>query len=380
MVDFTSALYLGIRHPSRLLKPWRQLTLGVPSALAEPPGAGRVAQALAEMQGSERGVLMPSTFHLFWDLFGMLSKQPVSIYLDEGAYAIARWGVERAVAGGASVQRFRHHDADALMSRMMRKTRSKKRPIVVTDGFCPACGGPAPIGDYLEIVRRFDGLLILDDTQSLGILGEAPMENPPYGTGGGGVLRWSGHLGPDILVGVSLAKGFGVPVAALLGSHEMVGCFTAGSDTRVHCSPPSLAAIHAAEHALVINGACGDRLRRRLERRVRQFRDGLAQLGWVSAGAFFPVQTLSNITGPQALLVHHHLRMSGVKAFLSRPHGSGTARLSFIMTARHSAEDIDRCMEVLEVFTRGSRARINRHRMGDAPRNGGSRFASSRTT
>jgi 8-amino-7-oxononanoate synthase len=92
MIDFTSALYLGMHHPSQSLQPWRQLTLGVPAALAEPPGAGEVALALAELQGCEQAVLMPSTLHLFWDLFGMLSKQPVTIYLDEGAYAIARWG------------------------------------------------------------------------------------------------------------------------------------------------------------------------------------------------------------------------------------------------------------------------------------------------
>ena len=100
----------------------------------------------------------------------MLSKQPVTLFLDEGAYAIARWGTERAAVGGVAAHRFRHHDPQALLSQITVRARWNKCPVVIADGYCPACGGPAPIGDYLDIVRRFGGLLVLDDTQSLGVL------------------------------------------------------------------------------------------------------------------------------------------------------------------------------------------------------------------
>jgi 8-amino-7-oxononanoate synthase len=33
LLDFTSALYLGLRHESRSLAAWRQLTTGGPAAL-----------------------------------------------------------------------------------------------------------------------------------------------------------------------------------------------------------------------------------------------------------------------------------------------------------------------------------------------------------
>ena len=36
VLDFTSASYLGLRHPRRTLRPWPRLTTGVPAALAEP--------------------------------------------------------------------------------------------------------------------------------------------------------------------------------------------------------------------------------------------------------------------------------------------------------------------------------------------------------
>jgi 8-amino-7-oxononanoate synthase len=359
MIDFTSALYLGMRHSSQSLQPWRQLTLGVPAALAEPPGADKVAHDLAGLLGCEQAVLMPSTLHLFWDLFGMLGKQPVNIFLDEGAYAIAQWGSERAAAGGAELYRFRHHDPQALLSQIVAQPRRNRCPVVVADGYCPACGEPAPIGDYLDIVRRFAGLLVLDDTQSLGIWGEKPRLHAPYGNGGGGILRWSGHKGPDILLGSSLAKGFGVPIAVLAGSNRLVRRFISESDTQVHCSPPSAAVIQAAAHALTLNQDKGGQLRLRLAQRIGQFRKGLELIGCSSTGGWFPVQTLRGIAGASAVILHRHLSRLGLRAILSRPHNGKDARLSFLITARHSATEIDRCIELLDAFANDAKTPTN---------------------
>ena len=67
MLDFTSALYLGLTHDSQSLPRWRALTTGVPAALRSAPGASRVAAGLAGVIGTERATLSPSTLHLFWD-------------------------------------------------------------------------------------------------------------------------------------------------------------------------------------------------------------------------------------------------------------------------------------------------------------------------
>ena len=72
MLDFTSCLYLGLRHESDALPAWSSLSTGKPAALEDPPGARRVARKLAELQGCETALMAPSTLHLFWDLFGHL--------------------------------------------------------------------------------------------------------------------------------------------------------------------------------------------------------------------------------------------------------------------------------------------------------------------
>lgn len=347
MLDFTSALYLGLRHPSWSLRPWPQFTKGVPAALATPVGAEQVAQRLASLQGCERGSLGTSTFHLFWDLFGMLGHHPVTIYVDAGAYPIARWGIERAAACGVRVREFAHHDVDALRRLLKQDRGSRLRPLLVTDSFCPDIGRPAPLSDYLASVRASGGRLILDDTQALGIFGHSAGPGAPYGRGGGGMLSNAEISAPDVLVISSLAKAFGAPVAVLSGSRAAVKEFEAKSETRVHCSPPSLAAIRAAEHSLCINDQRGDRLRLRLAALVARFRRNAEKAGFRFTGGLFPVQTLTSLSKADTVRFHERLLHHGIRTVLRRPLRSRSLRISFVITARHTPEAIDRAVVVL---------------------------------
>ncbi len=164
MIDFTSALYLGLEHASLSLPGWPRLTLGKPGALQALSGTDRVQRQLADLTGCQQVLLGASTLHLFCDLFAMLARRNVAIWVDEAAYPIARWGTDRAAALGVPVRVFRAHDAAALR-RALDTTRAAK-PVVVTDGYCPIRGEPAPLADYADCVAAAGGLLIVDDTQA----------------------------------------------------------------------------------------------------------------------------------------------------------------------------------------------------------------------
>lgn len=315
--------------------------MGVPAALTEPPGTRRAMQAIARLQGCERASFAPSTLHLFWDLFGLLAREAVAIYMDDGLYPIARWGIERAAARGVPVRSFPHHDADAL-DRLLRQTaRTRVRPLIVTDGFSPGSGKPAPLVSYLESARSFGGYLIMDDTQALGIFGHTPNAGAPYGLGGGGMLRLAGISDPNVMVVSSLAKGFGVPVAVLSGSRAIVEYFEEQSDTRVHCSPPSVVHLRAVEHALSINDREGDELRSRLSQLVGYFRRRLAAIDFSFTGGLFPVQTLVNAARLDLPRLHERLLQLGIKTVLHSHRPRGQAGLSFIITALHALCQID---------------------------------------
>jgi len=352
MADFSSALYLGMRHPAAELPSWRGLTLGKPAALASPPGAAALAQELAALQGCQAATLLPSTLHLFWDLFGMLAggggpgaapaapdrtAQRYVTLVDGAAYQVARWGALRGAACGMPMAVFARH-----------WRRQGRKPVLLADGYCPGAPAAPPLAAYLEIAVEHSGLLVLDDTQVLGVMGKR----------GGGSLQ--GHAlsarhaeaGRHVLLGTSLAKGFGAPLAALSGSREWVARFEACSQTRRHCSPPSVAAIAAGWRALRLNRHYGDRLRRRLALRVAQLAGGLRAMGWTSSGGHFPVQTLHLPEGGKAAAVVAALARQQV---LVVPQVQGDHEvISFVLRADHGEQDVThalaavrRCMERL---------------------------------
>jgi len=347
VLDFTSALYLGMRHPGDAIGSWTQLTTGRPGALADPPGAPGVAAAMARLIGVEAATLAPSTLHLAWDLFDALADEDSLILMDAEIYPISRWGAERAATRGLPLREFPHHDPSALATELRRARRRGRRPILVTDGFCPGCGRFAPLREYLALARAEAGMLVVDDTQALGVFGRSAGATTPYGLGGGGSPARLGLGGPDLLVFASLAKGLGVPLAVLGGSAHRIRRFEQRSETRVHCSPPSHAVIRAAERALWLNAQAGDALRDCLARRVGRFRERLAEYQVPVSPSPFPVQTLRDLGSIDAPSLHARLRRHGVRTVLHREHHGHEARVSFLLTARHRTEELDRAAALL---------------------------------
>ena len=347
MLDFSSALYLGMRHAAAELAPWSSLTLGKPAALQEPPGAQPLAAQLAALQGCAAACVLPSTLHLFWDLFGMLAAEPLVILIDGGSYAIARWGAERAQALGLPLRLFPSGDVPALRQLVAAWRGRGRRPLVLADGYVPGSEQALPLAAYAALAAQGGGYLLLDDTQVLGVSG-------PQGGGSARLhgLRggWDGQ-GGQLIVGASLAKGFGVPLAVLAGSHGVLRRFMAHSQTRVHASPPSAAVLAAAQRALVLNARQGDALRARLAARVAQWRAGMAAAGIASRGGSFPVQRL-----PGRGHLQDALRQAGVLA-LAQADGQAGA-LTFLLRADQTPGELEQAMGLLEHHIR---RRYERH-------------------
>lgn len=360
-LDFASSLYLGWRHSSHDLPGWASLSTGMPAAFEEPREHRAVGQAVAQMQGLETGLVAPSTLHLFFDWFGLLDPQHWAIFSDEHLYRVGQWGMERASWRGVPTFRFRHQCAASLRVSFLKKLPPARRPIVVTDGWCPTCGQAAPLREYLALLEPLGGLLVLDDTQAMGVLGNAEwrMQNVECGMSpgqpsrhngqwltansqqpdGGGLLRHLGIRSERVVSISSLAKAFGAPLAVLAGSQKLVADFRERSETRVYAGQPSAAAVQAAARALALNRTSGDALRERLFRNVVFFKKEMAALGLRTQGGLFPAQIITNLAGKAARNTHHALARQGIRTVLVADH-EGLARLCFLVTAVHSAEAI----------------------------------------
>ncbi|QJR35696.1 aminotransferase class I/II-fold pyridoxal phosphate-dependent enzyme [Gemmatimonas groenlandica] len=359
MLDLTSALYLGFRHPAGLLTGWESLTTGVPAALAEAPVVGTVASSLAQLQGCADGVLAPSTLHLMWDLLGGLAGDGRALILDAGAYAIAQWAADYARAKGATVHTAPHFEPDAL-ARMLRQLGPRaQQAVVVLDGYCTGCGRVLPLDPYQQIARSYGALLVIDDTQALGVLGHTPDAAAPYGRGGGGILQRSSlDARAGVVLITSLAKAFGVPVASLSGERQVVQAFRQQSETRVHCSPPAIASVLAAKAALAVNTTQGDELRARLATNVTTFRTAMRSAGVpLQTPTLFPVQSTPVMDAGQASHVHAYLAAHDIHVVRQRSRCGDGVQLTFLISTSHRPAALVRAARRVgtahRLFTRG---------------------------
>ena len=348
MLDFTSALYLGMQHPSWTLPAWRALTLGKPALLEDPPGADELEGKLAALTGCDAALLASSTLHAFFDLFAILAGPGTAVFIDRSSYPISWWAAQHMAGRGNEVTFFAPRDVCALHAALRRNPGV--RPIIVTDGITPMNGVPAPLAAYANVAETYGGIVVVDDTQALGILGNSASARCPYGFGGGGSLKYAGIHSEGMAVVSSLAKAFGVPVAMMGGSRALVARLRGGSLMRKHCSPPSAAVISAATQALHQNRSHGDALRAKLTRNVARLRCGLNRVGTAASETLFPVQAL-RLPGATASSVHTRLFRHGVRTVLQRDPRSGV-QVSFLLTARHSFEDIDGALVSLADATR----------------------------
>jgi 8-amino-7-oxononanoate synthase len=309
------------------------------------PGAAAIVRELVALQGCDAATLVPSTLHGAWDLGGLLDGRRETVHVVGDVYPILRVAALRARSRGVRVRHVAHHDAAALRRSLRGDTR---RPVVLVDGLCPACGGPAPLGAYVAAVRRRGGLLVVDDTQAVGILGAPGGAVPEWGRGGGGSLVHHGlQRAPEVLLLTSFAKALGAPVAAVGGSAATIDRYEACADTPVHSSPVSAAAVRALEHALAVNRSRGERLRHRAARAVRRFRQGVRGLGIGMDDAIFPVQALPALARSEAVALHRHLLAAGIRAVPQACAGGAGGRSVFVLTARSRDVEIDAALAAL---------------------------------
>ena len=349
--DFSSALYLGLKHPHHSIPPWDAFSYGAPTALVKPAEAHRVEGALTRLLNCEKALMAPSTLHLVWDVFGSLPKDTSQLFVARQIYPVLQWGVERAIARKIPVHVFDALDSNALAQALHTNRLKGKRPVLVTDGWYTAHGRMPPLRNYMRLIRSLNGIMIIDDTQAVGILGKHPDASMPYGYGGGGSLAWNGISGNDIILLTSFAKGFGVPVAALGASKEWIQSFFAESETSIHSSPASIPALLALTRALRINHSKGDALRKRLLNNVRVFRKLLHRARFKTRGWLFPVQFIYPHQRIDAYDIQQYLAHHSIRSILLKSNEESKPRLACVLRADHSKQEISRFASIISQLT-----------------------------
>ncbi len=293
----------------------------------------RLEERLAEFKGSEACLLFGSGYLANAGIVGALAGRDEVVFSDELNHASIIDGCRLA---RAEVFVYDHGDVDHLEWGLSQA--HGRGALIVTDGVFSMDGDVAPLAEIVELARRYDVRVMVDEAHGTGTVGPA---------GRGAVAEAGVGDEVDVIVG-TLGKALGSYGAYACCSAELVAWLTNAARTLIYSTAPPPPAMAGALAALELLAEEPRRVER-LQRNARVLRDELAREGWDTAGSSTHIMPL--IVGDAELAV----RMAeaaidrGVFAQAIRPPtvAEGTSRLRVAVMATHGRDELRQAARVL---------------------------------
>jgi 8-amino-7-oxononanoate synthase len=230
---------------------------------------------------------------------------------------------------GAEIIIYEHCDASDLETKA--HSHRGRRALVVTDGIFSVDGDIAPLPEIVQVAKKYNMLLMVDDAHATGVLGE----------NGGGTADYFGLQNEiDIQMG-TFSKALASEGGFIAGNRGLIDYLANKARSFIFSTALAPATVAVSLRALEIVQA-EPRLRQSLIANSAWFREKLREIGFEIMD--FPTPIISIVLGPPDLTVNFSNRLMGEKIFVSaiRPPTvpQGTSRLRINLMAIHTADDL----------------------------------------
>ena len=355
ITDFGSLNYLGLDlRPDVIasVEPMLKLWGTHPSwtrAVASPAPYRDLERELAVLVDAPEVMVFPTITLLHLGVLPLLAGSDGTILVDEGSHKSMREAAELAAARGATVVSVRRNDVIDL-ELQLRKCNPATPRIITLNGVYSMPGTLPDISGYEHLARKYDATLYIDDAHGIGVLGENPSPQMPYGSGGGGVVRHFGLNYDHIVYVAGLSKAFSSLGAFVTCRSEAERSLFLTASTMIFSGPVPVASLATALAGLQVNRDEGDELRLHIHRLTMRIIEGARDAGLVVENEIgFPALTVV-IGGIQQVVeacrvAWEHGILFTPAAFPAMPLDRGGLRLS--VTAANTDDDVDRVLVAL---------------------------------
>ena len=290
-------------------------------------------ERIAAFKQEERGVIFSSGFQANLGTIQALAGSEDTVFVDRYCHASL---IDGARLSGARLRVYPHCDMDRLGELLGKCDKGQK--LILTDTYFSMDGDVAPLPELLEMARRHEAILLVDDAHAVGVMG-------PEGRGLTEAFGLQGQI--DVVVG-TFSKALGSQGGFVVGQKSLIEFLINKARTLIYTTGSSPANSAAALRAIELIQADGSR-RQRLWENVRYLREGIAQLGFDLLNSEGPIIPLILGETSQALHFSKTLEGEGILAPAIRPPTvpRGTDRVRLSVTAKHSKDDLDHLINTL---------------------------------
>jgi 8-amino-7-oxononanoate synthase len=290
----------------------------------------KLEEEIAAFKGTEAALVFATGYMANVGIISAVAGKNWVIFSDRLSHASIIDGCR--LSGAANV--VYEHCNPADLERKTSRYRGRQG-LIVTDGLFSVDGDIAPLPALVEIARKHQLLLMVDDAHATGVLGK---------NGGGTAEHFGLDGGIDIVMG-TLSKALASEGGFVAGSHSLMDCLVNSARSFIFSTAPAPATIAVSIAALDIVRK-EPAARETLRGHSLWFRKELRTMGFNVED--HPTPIISIVLGRPDVAVDFSKRLMAKKIFVSaiRPPTvpAGTSRLRINIMATHKKEELTRAL------------------------------------
>jgi 8-amino-7-oxononanoate synthase len=350
MVNFSGYNYLGLAGDERVIAAAKDAAddYGTSASAAravagEIPLYGELERRLAGAYDADDAIVTSSGY--------LTNAGIIPFILGENDLAVCDALVHASIVSGTQWAgckraRFRHNDPEALEKLLIRSRSSFDRVMVIVEGVYSMDGDIVRLPEIIEVARRYDCLIMVDEAHSFGTLGDRGFGvREHFGLPGDAVDIWMGTLSKTL----SSCGGFLAGKADLIWAVRLLGpglCMFVAPPT-----PPQMGSAIAAFDLMTSEPERLTRLQRNSGAALAATRAAGWDTGDSDGTPIIPIilgGTERTITASLGLLA------AGINASaIAYPAvAEGEARLRLFMSADHTAEQVAQALAAMAQIDR----------------------------
>jgi 8-amino-7-oxononanoate synthase len=275
LLNFSSNDYLGLANDSRL----RNAAIDAINEFGVGAGASRLIsgtqsphvrleRVLAKWKGTDAALCFSSGYAAALGTIPALVTKNDVVLLDKLCHASL---IDGAKLSGASLRIFPHNNLRKLERHLewARREHAGKGVLIVTESVFSMDGDRAPLRELVQLEKRYDALLMLDEAHAVGVIG-------PHGRG----LAASENLSDDVNIQMgTLSKALGATGGYICGSYNLIEWLINRARSFIYSTAPPPATVVAALAAVnFLLSSEGEKRRLLLWKRIGLTRELLLSL------------------------------------------------------------------------------------------------------
>ena len=290
--------------------------------------------------GFESSILFSSGYLANLGLITTISDKDSFIYADKLNHASLN---DACILCRAKFFRYPHNDME-LLERLLKKNKTKKKKLIVTDGVFSMDGDLADIPKLVQLAQKYDAYLYIDDAHGYGVLGK----------NGQGILEYFENTGPmkkiprdRIIYTITLSKAVGVSGALVNACKNIINLVVNKSRTYIYTTAEQPALIMGVERSFEIIKK-NYSLRERLNKSINLFRKNINKKNLLT-NSITPIQPLIIESAEKTIKISEKLNSYGFHVPAIRPPTvpNKSSRLRISISTLHSQADIKKLTKVI---------------------------------